>query len=570
MGNAILYVRVSTDEQADKGFSQRDQDERLHQYCERNNLVVGRVIYEDYSAKTFERPAWGRLLVELRKNKGKGFDTILFTKWDRFSRNTADAYGMIKILMDFGIKPLAIEQPLDFAIPESKIMLAVYLSMPEVENDRRALNVKYGMRRGKKEGRWMGRALPGYKNKTREDGTKCIEPIEPEASLFRWAFETIAQNVYATEAIWAMAKRKGLKCAKNSFWDAIRNPCYCGKIIVPAFNDEPMRLVDGVHEPLIDEKLFVEVQDVLSGRKRDLSIKKVIPESLPLRGFLLCPSCNRTLTGSASKGRNGYFYYYHCKSPCKVRLPAETVNEWMNKELKKFIPKPGVAELYREIVIDEISYHGNSSVARRKDLMVKITQQNERVSKLRELLLSEKIDGSDYKEMKTQCDENIRRLESDLLEISIVNKQIANIHTIVDQVVSSLLQLEILYREATITDKQLIIGSIFQKKIVFSENEGRTAELNQAAEIIYLINSSLDSKKAGVKANFRDYSGMVPRAGVEPARPCGHRCLRPARLPIPPSGPVHNFLSEAGCKCIQTLLNSQQIFLSKINICNVV
>src|SRR4029077_991993 len=27
---------------------------------------------------------------------------------------------------------------------------------------------------------------------------------------------------------------------------------------------------------------------------------------------------------------------------------------------------------------------------------------------------------------------------------------------------------------------------------------------------------------------------VVPRAGVEPARPCGHRFLRPTRLPVPP------------------------------------
>ena len=28
----------------------------------------------------------------------------------------------------------------------------------------------------------------------------------------------------------------------------------------------------------------------------------------------------------------------------------------------------------------------------------------------------------------------------------------------------------------------------------------------------------------------------VPRAGIEPARTCVHWCLRPTRLPIPPSG----------------------------------
>ena len=29
---------------------------------------------------------------------------------------------------------------------------------------------------------------------------------------------------------------------------------------------------------------------------------------------------------------------------------------------------------------------------------------------------------------------------------------------------------------------------------------------------------------------------QVPGAGVEPAQPRGHWCLRPTRLPIPPSG----------------------------------
>jgi len=50
MKKAILYIRVSTDEQADKGYSQRDQDERLKVYCDRNEIVIDKVIFEDYSA----------------------------------------------------------------------------------------------------------------------------------------------------------------------------------------------------------------------------------------------------------------------------------------------------------------------------------------------------------------------------------------------------------------------------------------------------------------------------------------------------------------------------------------
>jgi site-specific DNA recombinase len=148
-----LYIRVSTDEQADRGYSQRDQEERLRKYCEQKQYTVRKVIYEDHSAKSFERPEWKKLLLDLRRYKGKS-DLILFTKWDRFSRNTGDAYSMINTLRKLGVEPQAIEQPLDMSVPESKIMLAIHLSAPEAENDRRALNVFNGMRRARKAAGW--------------------------------------------------------------------------------------------------------------------------------------------------------------------------------------------------------------------------------------------------------------------------------------------------------------------------------------------------------------------------------------------------------------------------------
>ncbi|WP_294248145.1 recombinase family protein [uncultured Chryseobacterium sp.] len=155
---ADLYIRVSTDEQADKGYSQRDQAERLKGYCAKYGIAVQNVIFEDHSAKNFERPEWTAYLKNLKKRSKKDREPqlILFTKWDRFSRNAGDAYHMISVLESLQVEPQAIEQPLDLKIPENKIVLAIYLSTPEVENDRRALNVFYGMRRARKEGRIMG------------------------------------------------------------------------------------------------------------------------------------------------------------------------------------------------------------------------------------------------------------------------------------------------------------------------------------------------------------------------------------------------------------------------------
>jgi hypothetical protein len=41
---------------------------------------------------------------------------------------------------------------------------------------------------------------------------------------------------------------------------------------------------------------------------------------------------------------------------------------------------------------------------------------------------------------------------------------------------------------------------------------------------------------ARLKTRSHSHSFLVPGAGIEPAQHCCHWCLRPARLPIPPSG----------------------------------
>ncbi|ROI04950.1 hypothetical protein EGI16_06395 [Chryseobacterium sp. G0240] len=68
------------------------------------------------------------------------------------------------------------------------------LRIPEVENERRALNVFYGMRRARKEGRWMGTAPLGYVNKITEDHKIYIAVKKEEAEILVWAFHKILEN----------------------------------------------------------------------------------------------------------------------------------------------------------------------------------------------------------------------------------------------------------------------------------------------------------------------------------------------------------------------------------------
>lgn len=90
---------------------------------------------------------------------------LLFTKWDRFSLNTGVTSHMISILQKNHFIPQAIEQPLDMPVLENKLMLAIYLSTPEVEDDRRVLSTFHGMRRAKKGGKLMGIVPYGYINR---------------------------------------------------------------------------------------------------------------------------------------------------------------------------------------------------------------------------------------------------------------------------------------------------------------------------------------------------------------------------------------------------------------------
>lgn len=521
---ADLYIRVSTDEQADKGYSQRGQEDLLLKYCEINKINVRKIIFEDHSAKTFERPEWKKLLLELRKSKGRT-NLILFTKWDRFSRNASDAYQMISILKKIGVDPQAIEQPLDMSVPENKMMLAVYLTTPEIENDRRALNVKVGMRQARKEGRWMGVAPIGYVNKTTEDGRKYVAISEPQALHMQWAFDMISEGIYATEEIWKMAKARGLACSRNSFWAAIRNVGYCGKVIVPAYKNEEAYMVKGLHQPLISETLFYKVQDILNGRKRDVGInnseKGIIiasPLRLELRGFLLCTRCKRILTGSASKGRNGYYYYYHCSSACGWREAADKVNMAFVTELKKFVPKPGMSELFKEVISDLRKTSGTSRQEEKKKIISDITESNNRITKARELLLNDNIDPEDYKLIKKESEEKITKLEAQLSDFNSKSIISINIEALIYKAVENLEKLELLYLNADIKAKRQIIGSIFPEKWTFDGMKHRTGKVNTAVDLIYQISSAFSNKKNRTRTQMGTESGFVPSAGVEPAR----------------------------------------------------
>jgi site-specific DNA recombinase len=283
---------------------------------------------------------------------------------------------------------------------------------------------------------------------------------------------------------------------------AIKNPGYCGKILIPKLGPEEAHMVTGIHEPLISETLFHQIQEVLTGRKRNEYIKLAAPDDLPLRGFMKCCECGRTLTGSSSKGRSRYYFYYHCNKPCRVRYKCEEVNEYFLSHLHQYVPRPGMAKLFREVVCD--TYNDTTSIFEEdpKKYIKQVTDQNNRITKARELLLADAITAEEYREIKTEAENTILKLEARIADLGNILTFDYNIFSLVDASLENLKNLTGLYENADIEAKQYIIGSIFPEKFVFDGEISRTARMNLGFQLIYHINNRLERKKMELALNL--------------------------------------------------------------------
>ena len=427
MKSAYLYVRVSTDEQKRKGYSLPEQEDRLLKYCEYNNIEVKAVYREDFSAKNFNRPEWKKLLTTIKK-KTSTENNILFIKWDRFSRNIEYAYEMIGVLRKCNATAMAIDQPIDFSIPESTVMLAVYLSVPEAENIRRALNTANGIRRAKQMGRYPSKAPMGYINLTEMDGKKLIVPKQPEATIIRWIFQQLAKNIHKIEDVRKMAYGKGLRCSRSYFIKLIRNSAYCGLIPV-TLNSLEQQMIKGIHEPLISEALFYEVQEIVNTKRKISSGTDELKSMFFLTGHLVCPLCDRKLCGNFSRGSTKKHPYYHCRGRCKTRINASKLNVSYQSNLQQLVLAEGVGDLFYCILEEwNTSTHQAECLHERKMVVNQLEERKTLLSKARELFIADVLKFDDFSEIKKECQTKSNYLRKELADIAVTLKDIEKQH----------------------------------------------------------------------------------------------------------------------------------------------
>jgi site-specific DNA recombinase len=525
MKRAALMARVSSDEQA-KGYSLGVQENDLLKYCERNQIEVVKIYREDHSAKNFERPEFKIFLEFLRKNKGQ-IDLLLFTSWDRFSRNITESYSMIGKLRKLGVQPQAIEQPIDLSIPENKVMLSFYLAIPEIENDRRSIKITGGIRAARKTGRYTSKAPKGYKNSRDEKNKPLIIPSE-SAKHILYAFEQVAAGKPLIE-VRLNLKKKGVIVSRSLFSTLLRNPVYMGMIWVSASENEPAYLTKAIHQPLVTEKVFNKVQELLTVRKVEKNKPCVTKrrEELPLRGVLLCNNCGMNLTGSPSRSRSGKLhFYYHCNHCKKERYAAAIINDSVEKVLSEFRFSADIQSMYKGLAKIVLGSSGKENESRKKILEQQLNLQNERLENLQDMFADKKISFADYSTMKEKYESIKIKSNGELADLAIGN---VGTEKLLEQSVKQISNLSKLYATYNLNAKASLLGSIFPEKLKFDGKKCRTTRINELLRLTMTIDKGFRKTKDRTISKNLVLSGLVENIGVEPMTSC-MPCKRSSQL----------------------------------------
>ena len=533
--NVILYFRVSTDEQA-KGFSLEYQEEVLNRFCEIKGFNVIKSYKEDESAKDFEgRPDWTKLQNYIKGNKNK-VDLVLVHKWDRFARDILEAYKMLAIFDSWGVGVNAVEQWLDMSVPESKIMLSIYLSQGEVERLKISARVKDGNHKALMSGYFINKSPYGYTNCELDNKRHSLEVVEEKAYFVKIAFQRVASGVESALEILHDLKQKGFKMEKTNFFLMLRKVVYTGKINVPEYKKFPKCIVEGHHKAIIDIGIFNKVQSILDGKKWHGKIPNHKNELFPLRNYLVCEFCGENMTASSSKGRSKLYHYYHCHN--KHRVPQDKAHAMFEEILIGLTLNDGIKQLYSEVIKDASKSFTSEKQVRIKNITNELNKIEELIANADDKLLANEIGIDTYNRMLNKLESQKNTIQ---LEFSNLTDSKNPIEKYIEGGLALLSNLPKIYTKSDYTRKRSIIGSIITDKMIISDSECRTTNLNKVVELFSSNNGGNGVKKKGTKSVKSDLSPYVPRAGIEPALQ-GNWILNPARLPIPPPGQVINLL----------------------------
>lgn len=463
---AIGYIRISTKEQSN--YSLSGQRSEIEAYCTKHDISLLSVFEDDgQSAKNFDRISWQELENYIALNH-KAIDYLIVYKYDRFSRNLAEALAMMEklekkykitilsILENIGVHP---KSPVFFSF-RTQILLNANNELNYIRE-----RTAFGMHQGAKNGKFLHAAPFGYINTKDDNKIKTIVPDNDKAELVRLAFKMYLQGV-SMEDIRRQLKGDGLNMnANGAIRRLLSSPTYAGMVKVPSFYDEPEKLIDGKHEAIVDKMTWWAVQAKLSGKQYN----KHDNELVPLRGSLHC-ECGRLLSAGNSKGKYKYYWYYICPA-CRSNLSAIKLHKQFDDILSELILQPYQLEFMQEQVVKIINHNLNANNDAVDKKNRELSALESKIDGIEEKYIENKLDDETYRKWKTRYESERMFLMHDIEELS---EPIANTWKRYESSLHKLSDIAYIYNSGSMHSKKAFINVVFDNKLSYQNGTYRT------------------------------------------------------------------------------------------------
>jgi DNA invertase Pin-like site-specific DNA recombinase len=303
---AVIYLRVSTKEQAEEGYSIPAQAEACRRFItERGWELADEYVDRGESARPADRPQLQAMLACLGEDPS--IDCLVVHKLDRLARNLEDHAAIRAALRKAGAQLHSVTETLEDSA-SGKLVEGILASIAEFYSANLGQEIRKGLDQKAAQGGWPARAPFGYRNVRRDGpgrrGESVLEP-DQQAPLVLWAFERYAMGDLSLASLTEALAEKGLRNrlgnppGASAIHRMLRNPVYAGVVRWRGVDRE------GTHPPLVSRELFDKVQGVLdahsSGGERSWKHDHY------LKGTLVCAECGSKMYYALAKGRFGYF-----------------------------------------------------------------------------------------------------------------------------------------------------------------------------------------------------------------------------------------------------------------------
>jgi DNA invertase Pin-like site-specific DNA recombinase len=466
MNKALIYIRVSTEEQA---TSDRHSLQTQLRLCEKaiqdsgQYLLATNGIYSDpgKSATNMRRPGLQDLL--LRVQEDKTIKAVFVQDTDRLARNAGDHLTIKAILQKHNVKMISVSQPGIEDTPVGNFMDVVIAGVNQLQSQITGRKTIKSMEQKFWEGGWPTHAPLGYLNVGEKDNDKkrivTIDPIR--GPLIQEAFQLYATGDYSMLAILDLIHEKGFRARNgkrimlSKFAYMLNNHFYYGEMHWRGLVNA------GKHTPLITQGLFERCR--LTTKERAHRACRRRKYNFILRGFVKCAICSCRYTAEYHPKKQ--ISYYHC-SRYKNNIPGNT--KCLDRYVEAHDLENQVQEKFDQLQFSEgfiqkietrlkIVYESKkNSVASEKNrlLQARIAVEN-KLGRAEEKLIDGVLNDESYERLKRTYCEQIGNFEEEIARV----ERSKNIKVdVIQQVLALTRDIGTSYRNANPELKQLYLG----------------------------------------------------------------------------------------------------------------